>query len=345
MLHRKKVREFEYRNQPRFPLDNFVRKALVTSERQVLIVKQGEAIPAVTLESARNSFRDIFNKEPVVNSDGNELFEKMLGEITMFRQDTSKLAENNHKYPFRQVFKRFHEQLEQLETIRDPKRFFESLAIRKKELKAASDQSKQLEGFLERALPEYEKMKLLFDQNTENLHALPQENKEKIAWLSEFFEKEDPTADFRSARKIADELKTALNKLLKELSGTAEATYQKVFDELEAEAQKRKVDMSFASRSHKIESLKRLKTVSSLKLAINDAGNFKTEQLSKILYEENRAKKGTNDKTQEPPIRYKPGKGYKTSVISNEQELNDFLSKLKDDMEKILRDGKKIILE
>jgi len=346
MLHRKKVREFEYRNQPRFPLDNFVRKALVTSERQVLIVKQGEAIPAETLEAARNSFRDIFNKEPVTHSDGNELFEKMLGEITVFRQDTSKLAENNHKYPFRLVFKRFHEQLEQLETIRDPKRFFEMLAIRKDELKAASDQSKQLEGFLERALPEYEKMKLFFDQNTENLHALSQENKEKIAWLREFFEKEDPTADFRSARKTADELKTALNKLLKDLSETAEATYQKVFDELEAEAGKRGVDVaSFATRSHKLDNLKRLKTVSSLKLAINDAGNFKTEQLSKILHEENRAKKGSHDKVEEPPVRYKPGKGYKTSVISNEEELNDYLSKVKDDMEKILKDGKKIILE
>jgi hypothetical protein len=126
---------------------------------------------------------------------------------------------------------------------------------------------------------------------------------------------------------------------------TAEATYQKVFDELEAEAQIRKVDMTFTTRSHKMESLKRLKTVSFLKLAINDAGSFKTEQLQKILQEENRAKRGTNDKAEEPPVRYKPGKGYKTSVISNEEELNDYLSKVKGDMEKILKDGKKIILE
>jgi hypothetical protein len=40
-----------------------------------------------------------------------------------------------------------------------------------------------------------------------------------------------------------------------------------------------------------------------------------------------------------------PGKGYKSSVISNEQELNDYLTRVKDDMEKILNDGKKIILE
>jgi hypothetical protein len=36
-----------------------------------------------------------------------------------------------------------------------------------------------------------------------------------------------------------------------------------------------------------------------------------------------------------------PGKGYKSSVISNEQELNDYLTRVKDDMEKILNDGKK----
>jgi len=260
MMLRKKVREVEYRNQPRFPLDNFVRKALVTSERQVLIVKQGEAIPAETVEAARNSFRDIFNKEPVTRSDGNELFEKMLEEISGFRKDTSKLAENSLRFPFHSIFHRFHQQLEEMETIRDPKRFFEALTTRKDELKAASDQSKQLEGFLERALPEYEKMKRFFDQNSENLQALPPENKGKIAWLREFFEKEDPTADFRSARKTADELKTALNKLLKELSETAEATYQKVFDELEAEAENRKVDMTFATRSHKLDNLKRLTT-------------------------------------------------------------------------------------
>ncbi len=103
--------------------------------------------------------------------------------------------------------------------------------------------------------------------------------------------------------------------MLKELSETTEAIYQKVFDKLEAEAEKRKVDMTFASRSYKLDHLKRLTTVSSLKLAISDAGNFKTEQLSNILHEANRAKKGTNDKVEEPPARYKPGKGIANMII------------------------------
>lgn len=35
-LYKRKLRDFTYRNQPRFPLNDFVNKALVTSERQLI---------------------------------------------------------------------------------------------------------------------------------------------------------------------------------------------------------------------------------------------------------------------------------------------------------------------
>jgi hypothetical protein len=77
----KKVREFEYRGKPRFPLEQFVDKAFVSSEREILVVKQGEAIPAEMIESVRNSFREIFNDEPYLKSDGNELYETLHNEV------------------------------------------------------------------------------------------------------------------------------------------------------------------------------------------------------------------------------------------------------------------------
>ena len=94
MLHKKKVRELEYRGQPRYPLEQFVNKALITSEREVLIVKQGEAIPAEVIESARNAFREIFNAEPSVRTDGNELFEALHKEVGTIKQNISEQAES-----------------------------------------------------------------------------------------------------------------------------------------------------------------------------------------------------------------------------------------------------------
>jgi len=345
MLHKKKVREFEYRSQPRYPMEQFVNKALITSERQVLIVKQGEAISAETIEQARATFKDIFNTEAPLKTDGNELYEALMEKIVQVRGKVAEQAENYLRYPFRKVFHVLHTKLEEMETVRDPKRFFEKLNSDKEDFKAASDRCKQLDGFLERALPEYDKMKTFFDRNTENLEALPPENKEKTEWLSTFFNNEDPSADFRTARKTFDELKTALSQKMKDLHIEAEKAYSDVFDSLEKEAKNRDVDLScYATRSVKMDGLKKLENISSLRLTIKDAGSFKSKQLENIIAEANR-KKGPNTTAEEPPVKYKPGRGSKFSIISNQNELDEYLTGVRTDMEKILKENKKIILE
>ncbi len=345
MLQKKKVREFDYRGKARYPMDEFVNKALITSERQVLIVKQGEAIPAEVIETAKASYKEIFNTEPPVKSDGNELFEAMLDKVITFRSSVESQAESYIRFPFRKVFHNFHTQLEELETIRDPKRFFEKLNTDKDLLKASSDQCKQLGDFLARALPEYEKMKAFLDRNTENLDALPAGNKEKTDWLVSFFAKEDPTADFRTARKTFDELKTAISEKLKELHEEVLLVYAEVFDSLETELTNHKLDAStIGSRPHKLDALKKLESISSLRLAIKEAGSFKSLQLEKIIAEVNR-RKGPESKAEEPPVKYKPGKSSKFSIISTQQELDEYLAGLRADMEKMLKEKKKIILE
>ncbi len=344
MLQKKKVREFDYRGKSRYPMDEFVNKALITSERQVLIVKQGEAISAEVIELARTTYKDIFNAEAPVKTDGNELFEAMLDKAIALRGSVEEQAENYLKYPFRKVFHHFQTRLEELETIRDPKRFFDKLETDKEAIKAASDKCKQLDGFLERALPEYDKMKTFFDRNTENLEALPADNNEKIDWLTGFFVNEDPSADFRTARKTFDELKSALSQMLKALHETAEIAYVEVFDSLEQEVVTNKVDIAcIASRSHNIDGIKKLQTISSLRLAIRDAGSFKSKQLENIIAEVTR-KKGP-DVVEERPVTYKPGGSSRFSIISNQNELDEYLAGLRVDMEKILSQNKKIIIE
>lgn len=131
---------------------------------------------------------------------------------------------------------------------------------------------------------------------------------EKTEWLSSFFANEDPSADFRTARKTFDEIKTALSQKLKELHEHAVNAYTEVFDSLESEVKNNNVDLGcIASRGYKLDALKKLESISSLRLAFKDVGSFKSLQLGKIIAEVNR-KKGP-DVVEEKTVTYKPGKG------------------------------------
>ena len=346
MLHKKKVREFCYRGQPRFQVEQFVDKALISTERIALTVKQGEAISSELIEQARLNFNEVFNVSLPLKTDAGEVFEEMTTKIRQVRMDAAGKAESYISYPFRAKYHLLQNQLEELEEIRDPKRFFEALATKKNEIKTTSDACKQLDSFIERALPEYKTIKQFFTDSHENLIDLPDGNGEKLKWMDDFFRSDDPSVDFRTARKTYDELKAALNERMKYYASEVESVYTEVFDALDAEAKKQDVYNVTATRSYTIDHLKKQYSVSSLKLAISNVNNFRTGELEKIFRESEKRKTPDGGREiKEPTVRYKPGKSAKFNVISNESELEEYLQALREDMVKILKDKKKIILE
>ena len=347
MLHKKKVREFSYRSQPRFPVEQFVDKALLSTERVALTVKQGEAISSELIEQARLNFNEIFNVNFPLKTDAGEVFEEMGKKVRLVRNDVALKAENYISYPFRAKYHDFQIILDELEEVRDPRRFFESLGAKKNELKVASDACKQLDTFIERALPEYINIKQFFTDNYENLADLPDGNTEKMSWMQSFFLSVDPSLDFRTARQTYSELKTALNELVKHYTVEVEKVYTEVFDALDAEVVKYKVDAGItADRTFTIDSKKKQKSIASLKLAVSNAGNFRSGEIAKIVKAAEPVVKTEKGKVvQEPTINYKPGSAGRFHVISTEVEMEEYLNALRMDMIKILKDKKKIILE
>ncbi|MBW8331141.1 MAG: BREX system P-loop protein BrxC [Prolixibacteraceae bacterium] len=348
MLHKKKVREFSYRSQPRFPMEQFVDKALISTERIALTVKQGEAISSELIEQARLNFNEVFNVSLPLKTDAGEVFEEMSRKVRLVRNDVAGKAENYISYPFRAKYHVLQNQLDELDEIRDPKRFFEALGTKKNDLKISSDACKQLDTFIERALPEYKTIKQFFADNHENLADLPDGNGEKLKWMDTFFRSDDPSLDFRTARKTYDELKAALNDLMKFIASEVERVYTEVFDALDTESDSRKVDAGVtADRKYTIESLKKQKNISALKLAISNADSFRSRELAKIIKASEPARKPPEPgkKAEEPTTKYKPGRAGKFHVISSEAEVDEYLLAVREDMVKILKDKKKIILE
>lgn len=73
------------------------------------------------------------------------------------------------------------------------------------------------------------------------------------------------------------------------------------------------------------------------------AEGFKTQQNGNILKEANRKKAPANGgRVEEPPVTYKPGKGSKYSVIAKQNELEAYLKDVRNKMEKIVKENKKV---
>lgn len=347
MLHKKKVREFAYRSHPRFPMEQFVDKALISTERIALTVKKGEAISSELIEQARLNFNEVFNVSLPLKTDAGEVFEEMSKKIRLVRNDAAGKAENYISFPFRAKYHTLQNQLEELDEIRDPRRFFEALGAKKNEIKTSSDACKQLDVFIERALSEYKTIKQFFTDNHENLADLPDGNGEKLMWMDAFFRSDDPSVDFRTARKTYDELKSALNEQIKYFGNEVARVYSEVFDALDGESASRKVDAGVtADRNFTIENLKKQKSIAALKLAIRDADSFRSRELAKIVKAaEPKRTTEPGQKAEEPTAKYKPGKAGRFHVISTEAEMDEYLKALREDMVKILNEKKKIILE
>jgi hypothetical protein len=310
-------------------------------------VKKGEGVPAELIEQSRLDFNEIFNLNLPLKTDAGELFEEMVKMVKQVRGKAKEKAENYISYPFRVNYHVFQTLLEELEEVRDPRRFFESVGAKKNDLKLASDACKQLDTFIDRALPEYQLIKQYLSDNHENLANLPDGNGEKLIWMDTFFRSADPSVDFRTARKTYDELKTALNELMKHFRAEVETVYVNVFNALQAEIAKYKVPGAvIGDRDATIENLKRQKSIASLKLAISNADHFRSGEIAKIIKVSEAEKVPEPGRVvQEPSAKYKPGKAGSFHVISNETEMEEYLKALRQDMLKILKEKKKIILE
>jgi hypothetical protein len=127
--------------------------------------------------------------------------------------------------------------------------------------------------------------------------------------------------------------------------------YNIVFDELEKEADNRKVDRMTAlpDRETKLNEIRRCKSIPELQLRKAHAGSFKSGILEGILRHEEQRKtaeeraKGNQDYKAAEPVEFYISR-VKAS-ISNETELAEFLEKLKHDMLNLLHDNKTIIIK
>ena len=340
-LVRKKKREFKYKGAPRYPIVDFINKAVSTAERMSCEIVTGEDIDQALLDEIASTYKYIFNENIASSSDGNEMFETLSNLLSAKLKRIQPFEEDYFgKYPFGDSFQKSIQQLTSWTTIRDPKRLFQDFNGSRDFAKELFDKEKGIEDFINNNFKDYTILNSFCENNKENFKEFSLDNQEKAKIITDFLLLEDPRKDFRHAKKAYEELNQALKELTANLKKEVKSIYSLDFDDIEKEAIKLKVNLSvIENRDSILNAIDSVNSIAQLKNKKLSAANFKSDQLEKIIAAIP-VTPGGSSATSAP---YHITKG--VSTISNETELDEFLKKVKSDMIKLLNDNKTIILK
>ena len=340
-LVKKKKREFKYKGAPRYPIVDFINKAVSTAERMSCEIVTGEDIDQALLDEVVKAYNYIFNENIATSSDGNEMFE-VLSKSLLLKTVQIQPFETDYfgKYPFGGCFQKSTQQLTTWTTIRDPKKMFQDFIGSKDLAKELFDIEKGIEDFIVNNIKYYSTLSSFCENNKENFKEFSTEDQAKAKVITDFLLLEDPRREFRHAKKAYEELNQALKDLSILLKEEVQSIYNLIFDELEQEASRLNVSSSvFDNRDSVLNAIDALTSIAQLKNKKLGAADYKRTQLEKII----------------AAIPVPPGGGGPTSAtyhitrcastISNNSEMEAFLSKVKTDMLALLSQNKTIILK
>ncbi|MDI1324864.1 MAG: BREX system P-loop protein BrxC [Algoriphagus sp.] len=346
-LEGKKKREFVYQNSPRYAAKAFIEQAMKTSERTVCWVKSGEEIPQSTIDEVTDTFKNIFNKDLHKTTNGNELSDFLKLELEKFYDSYEKDEETFYgSYPFGTVFHQLRKKLDELKSVRDPKLLFKRLGEQQQELKECFDLAKGMTDIMSRAKGDYDAIAEFYKNNLENIRELSPEAIEKSEKIAEFLNSEDPRFDLRHIIKAYKELKEEIKAWIDQIRQEVLDQYSRIFDELDEEAQSLNLTEGsvFADKETILNSIRKINSITQLKLKQSQGMTFKSENLEKILHHVSKKSKtsGTGIQINEPEVYFITNV---KATIANEEELETYLGRVRKDMSSLLKANKTIIIK
>jgi len=343
LLHlvKKKKREFVYKGQKRYPIVDFINKAVTMSERMSCEIVTGVEIDQAILDNVAKAFKFIFNENLSSSSDGNEQFDILQTALKVQLYKFKALKKEYYgAYPFGVYFQDLVEQLNTWVLMRDPQKLFNDIINCQSSIKELFDTTKGLEDFTQRSLREYKTIRSFVNENKDDFIELEKEERGKADKICAFFKLSDPRKEFRHVRKAYDEVNNALDAYKEALKEELRLENVRIQEELKKEATKRKVETEIYDDKEELErELEETKSITALKNKKLNAQNYKTKQLTKII-EASTTNKGT---PAAEPVALNVTNG--CSTISNEAEMDIYLVELRKEMMKLLNANKTIILK
>lgn len=340
-LVKKKKREFVYKGQQRYPIIDFINKAVTTSERLSCEIVTGEEINQILLDEVVNSYKIIFNESISGSTDKNELYDNLIAALSKKIKFFEPLENDYYgSYPFGNCFQKAMHELNTWIGNRDPKKLFKSFTESQDDSKELFDLAKGMEDFVNANLRDYKQLRSFVNDNKENFKELRNDDQLKAQSIDEFTKLNDPRREFRHAKKAYDELSEALKTYTIELKKEVKKVHEAIFVELEKEAKKRKVEANkYANKEYIINGIDNINSIALLKNKNLNASNFKSAELQKIIA----ATPVSDGGKVAESASYYITKG--VSTITSVEEMEAYLDAVRAEMLKILNENKTIILK
>ena len=335
-LVKKNKRKFEYRSD-QIDLKTFIDKASRTNERQAINVIKQENFDISVITGAIDNFKNIFNESIPLNEDFNIVIHQIKEKCKHYLQKYESLKENYISYPFAKIFSDVSEKLRNIIAMRDPKAFFDHLQAEQNTLKTLLDSCKENESFIDTHFKRYEDIKKTFEKLSVNLNNLDENSRKKAEQIENYFNNEvNPGENFHLIMKMNTEITNVIKEKTKEIKQETLEVYNKIFEDVKKTVVENGMTLNEELQKYDLsDEIETEQSIDRIELYKANANNFKLEAVKYVI--DKKLKVENKDKETEV-IRNL------NCVIKDKEDLEDFLAKLKNQIETKLNNNKIVII-
>ena len=246
--------------------------------------------------------------------------------------ELGQLESDHSAYPWASVFRNAKDMLDSWARIRDPKSMFDAVIAGQGEGKQAMDAAEAIKGFGH--LAKYREIQDFIRSRAGDLQTLDADAQAKVAEVNTFLVSTNPVEGLRLAARQYDELKSALTDKLAALKTEVQTEYKSLFAELTHELDQRGVQVTLTDPNSKLQEIASATSIGQLQQLKFALSGFREAEIKKILGAANGSAPANAMFTMRTHA----------SSISNEAELDEYLTKTRSDLKQLLDEGKTIIL-
>jgi hypothetical protein len=295
------------------------------------------------LEAVKVAYRNILGEDVDGEMDW-DLFAAIQSQLHTLQYEYEIYEQSYYaRYPFGEVFREAVEQLtEWTDNTSGPPELFQELLTCPEPVRKLFSDCRAMKKFVADQLVDYARIQEFHEGYMENLsdaHFFSKSDWEKIIQIESYLYQRDPRNGMEAALTAMEELRPVIAKGLHDMRTDVCRLYNEAFDRLEREAALKNVtcDM-YANRRHTIASINACHSIRELEEFRRNLPIFKSQELVRILT-------ATPDATEPATEAVSYAVTGVLLRIRNEDELNEYLEKLRKEMLSILETNRVIDLK
>lgn len=342
-LVRRRVRDFSYKNNQHVERQTIADKLM--SEQQNFTIRAAQKISQDVIKSFIESWRDIFNKVAglSIQMDAHEI--DSVSKDLLHTQHTiyANILSDIGSYPFAQLMKDWNKLSEEWTTIREPESFFKRVVADREKAKELMDNCKQIREFYDDQFGRYKEFLDFIHDNNYNFDELDGCDS-SIAAMRELKTDPWPIEKMPHYKKLRDELRAKLEELKENLRKRLKEIYSEEIKALNEVAEQQGVKYSIIT-DNIVSEKSRPDNIPTLKNNLN-TDSFYQQETAKIIKLKGEKtppdNKGGVAKTK--PVKQVTLKTRTAVTIKSEKDVENYLSKLKEQLMDHLSDGDEVMI-